>query len=120
LCGLQQNWLRKATPEMRKKKYFATTWFGFFPNLHCEIPVKETQMAGKQVRITPIANGWKVKTDGASRAAKLTDTKSGAIEAGKQIAKNQGAELTIHGRNGRIQSKDSYGKDPCPPKDTEH
>jgi hypothetical protein len=26
----------------------------------------------------------------------------------------------VHGRNGQIRDKDSYGNDPCPPKDTCH
>lgn len=78
-------------------------------------------MAGKNIRVTPNSDGgWKVKADVASRAAKITDTKQRAVDAAKQIAKNQGAELTIHGRDGKIQSKDSYGADPCPPKDKEH
>jgi hypothetical protein len=29
-------------------------------------------------------------------------------------------EHVIHGKDGRIQDKDSYGKDPNPPKDTTH
>ncbi|MFP5521246.1 DUF2188 domain-containing protein [Peptococcus simiae] len=36
------------------------------------------------------------------------------------MAKNQKAELITHSRQGRIRSKDSFGNDPCPPKDTEH
>ena len=36
------------------------------------------------------------------------------------MGKNQHSELLIHGRNGKIRSKDSYGNDNCPPKDTEH
>jgi hypothetical protein len=40
-----------------------------------------------------------------------------AIEHGRSIAKAQKAEFYIHGRDGRIREKDSYGKDPYPPKD---
>ena len=29
-------------------------------------------------------------------------------------------EVIIQGRNGQIRSKDSYGNDPCPPRDKEH
>jgi len=78
-------------------------------------------MAGKQVRVTPNqGGGWKVKTDGASRAARITDTKQEAVDAARKIAQNQKAELTVQGKDGKIQSKDSFGNDPKPPKDKEH
>lgn len=41
-------------------------------------------------------------------------------KAGRDIAKKQGTELVIHGRDGKIQDKDSFGHDPCPPKDKKH
>lgn len=72
------------------------------------------------VRVTPKGDGWQVKTDGAARAAKVTNTQKEAIEKGKQMAKNQQTELEIHNKQGEIRSKDSYGKDPNPPKDKEH
>jgi hypothetical protein len=33
-----------------------------------------------------------------------------------EIAQNQQSELLIHGENGRIREKNSYGNDPYPPK----
>lgn len=77
-------------------------------------------MAKKNVHVVPQDGGWAVKSGGASRAAKVTDTQAEAIKVGKQIAENRGAELLIHGEDGRIRSKDSYGPDPNPPKDKEH
>ncbi|MFN8140426.1 MAG: DUF2188 domain-containing protein [Fimbriimonadales bacterium] len=47
-------------------------------------------------------------------------TQKQAIDIGKQLAKRQGADLTVHGKDGKIRSKDSYGKDPNPPEDKEH
>ena len=35
---------------------------------------------------------------------------------GREIARNQRSEMVIHGRNGQIQDKNSYGNDPFPPK----
>src|SRR5258708_40102506 len=29
-------------------------------------------------------------------------------------------EVVTHGRDGKIRDSDSYGNDPCPPKDTKH
>lgn len=77
-------------------------------------------MAKKNIHVVPHANGWAVKTEGASRASAVTPTQGQAIEqARNQAIRNQG-EVFIHGRNGQIRDRDSYGNDPCPPKDTKH
>lgn len=60
--------------------------------------------------------GWNIKKDGAQRATKHFDTKVAAISVARKIARNQGTELVIHNRHGRIQQKDSHGNDPFPPK----
>ena len=78
-------------------------------------------MSRKNQHVVPTRNGkWGVRGAGNERLTYITDTQSEAIELGKEIAKNQGSELLIHGRNGQIRSKDSYGNDPCPPRDKEH
>jgi len=59
--------------------------------------------------------GWDVKKAGSERASKHTDTKQEAVEKGRQISQNQGTELYIHGKDGKIQQKDSHGNDPFPP-----
>jgi hypothetical protein len=33
------------------------------------------------------------------------------------LCKKERAELVIHGKDGKIQDSDSYGKDPFPPRD---
>ena len=48
------------------------------------------------------------------------DTQAEAIQRGKDLARKAAADLTIMGRDGKIRSKDSYGNDPLPPRDTEH
>ena len=59
--------------------------------------------------------GWDVKKAGSERASKHSGTKQEAVEKGRQISQNQGTELYIHGKNGKIQQKDSHGNDPFPP-----
>lgn len=59
---------------------------------------------------------WNVKGAGNSRATSKHDTQAKAIAAAKDIAKNQKSEVVIHGVNGKIRAKDSYGNDPHPPK----
>ena len=66
--------------------------------------------------VVPRGSGWAVQGEGADRASGLFDNKTDATEAAREIARNQGTELVIHGRDGRIQSKDSHGHDPYPPK----
>jgi hypothetical protein len=77
-------------------------------------------MAKKNQHVVPIGKGWGVKGEGNSKYTTFTDTKNKAIHIAREIARNNRAELIIHGKNGKIQDKDSYGKDPCPPKDRKH
>lgn len=46
--------------------------------------------------------GWVVRKQGSSKATKVYNTKDAAVEEGKKIAKNQGATLYIHGKEGKI------------------
>lgn len=76
---------------------------------------------GRNQHITHNSNGgWNVLGAGNNKPTKILPTKKEAINYGRIIAKNQGSELIIHGLNGKIQDKDSYGNDPCPPKDRVH
>jgi hypothetical protein len=61
--------------------------------------------------------GWAVKKGGSTRATKVHRTQAAAKTQARSIAKNQKGELYIHGRDGKIREKDSYGNDPHPPKD---
>lgn len=58
-----------------------------------------------------------VRGEGNSRATVVTKTQREAISKARDIAINQRAEVVIHGVNGRIRNKNSYGNDPCPPRD---
>ncbi len=64
------------------------------------------------------SGGWKVTQGG----EKLSRHKSqgNASDRGKSEAKADGVDLVVHGRDGRIRSKDSYGKDASSVRDTEH
>ena len=60
--------------------------------------------------------GWDVKRGGGQKASHHTDTKAEAEKIAREISKNQGTELVIHGKDGKIQRKDSHGNDDYPPK----
>ena len=71
----------------------------------------------KNQHVTPHPDGgWQIKGAGNDRATKRTDTQAEAIDLARSIAINQESELFIHGRNGRIRERNSYGNDPFPPK----
>ena len=76
---------------------------------------------GKTQWVSPRGDGkWAVKSEGASRASKLFDTQAEAAAHAVDIATRTKSEVIIQGKDGKIRSKDSYGNDPCPPKDREH
>ena len=63
---------------------------------------------------------WAVRGEGNGRDTSRHTTQGAAIDAARDIAKNQRSEVVIHGRDGLIRDRDSYGNDPCPPKDARH
>ena len=72
---------------------------------------------GKNQHVTPHPDGgWQVIGAGNSRATRRTETQVEAAAIAREIAINQRAERVIHGTDGRIRAKDSYGNDPFPPK----
>lgn len=71
---------------------------------------------GKNQHVVPQNGDWAVKGEGNQKATKVVETQKEAIEIAKEIAKNQESELLIHGKDGQIRDKSSYGNDPFPPK----
>jgi uncharacterized protein YdaT len=77
-------------------------------------------MTKKNQHVVPHQGGWAVRKEGGRKVTAKTRTQQEAIEVARQIARNQGSEVVIHRPDGRIRDKDSYGKDPHPPRDTKH
>lgn len=73
-------------------------------------------MAKKNQHVVPFGNGWAVLAEGRKTASVLATRQSDAISYAKEVAKKQRAEVIIHGRNGKIRERNSYGNDPHPPK----
>lgn len=73
-------------------------------------------MSGKNQHVVPHGGEWAVLGAGNSRVTAVHETQREAIEHARGIAQNQGSELLVHGRNGQIRERDSYGNDPFPPK----
>ena len=71
---------------------------------------------GKDQYVVKTPQGWAVRGENNSRVTKKFETQKEAIKMATMIAKNQNSELIIQGKNGKIREKNSYGKDPYPPK----
>lgn len=71
---------------------------------------------GKNQHVVKRDNGWAVLGENNTRDTSHHRTQEEARLAAREIAKNQKSEVVIHGVDGRIRDKDSYGNDPFPPK----
>lgn len=77
-------------------------------------------MAKRNQHVVPLGNGWAVKGEGSKKFTVITETQRDAITVARGIAKSNRSELVIHGKDGKIRDKDSYGNDPNPPQDKKH
>jgi hypothetical protein len=60
--------------------------------------------------------GWAIKTPHVAKPTKVFRTQLEAFYLAREIARKQRSELFVHGRDGRIRMKNSYGGDGFPPK----
>lgn len=67
---------------------------------------------GKNQHVVKHSDGWSIKGAGNEKATKVVATQAEAIKIAKDIAVNQQSELIIHGTDGKIREKNSYGNDP--------
>lgn len=72
---------------------------------------------GKNQHVVPHNGKWAVIGAGNEKVTRVVNTQAEAIKIAQDIAKNQQSDTKIHGRDGRIRAGNSYGNDPCPPKD---
>jgi len=76
---------------------------------------KDQTMAGRNQHVVPRDDGWAVRGEGNSRDTSHHRTQAEAERAAREIAINQKSEVLIHGEDGRIRERNSYGNDPYPP-----
>jgi hypothetical protein len=69
----------------------------------------------KPVHVVPHDDGWVVEREGSKRVSSVHSAQAEAEQAGRTTARNEETEFLLHGRNGRIRERDSYGNDPYPP-----
>ena len=75
---------------------------------------------GRNQHVVPRDNKWAVRAEGSDRITSDHRTQHAAINAARRIAINQQSEVVIHGQDGKIRDKDSYGHDPYPPRDRKY
>jgi len=63
------------------------------------------------VHVVPRDGDWVIEREGATRASSRHRTQAEADERGRAVARREHVELIVHGRDGRIRQRDSYGND---------
>lgn len=75
-------------------------------------------MANKDYHVVPKqGGGWTVRQSGSKSTLGSFRTQADASSVARTLAQMSGSERVIHRPNGQIRQKDSYGNDPCPPRD---
>ncbi|WII72171.1 DUF2188 domain-containing protein [Bdellovibrio sp. 22V] len=67
-------------------------------------------MANNNKHVVKSGNGWAVKTAGYT--VTIQRTQKAAITTATNMARCDRSEVVIHGRDGKIREKNSYGHDP--------
>lgn len=71
---------------------------------------------GKNIHVVKNpSGGWSAKQENSQRSSGNFGTQKEAIQRAIQIARNNSQEVAIHGENGKIRQKNSYGNDSYPP-----
>lgn len=78
-----------------------------------KIDRNDLESSVKTYHVLPDDGNWSVRKAGASRATRRFSTQHAAVEHAREAARKIGrGEVIIHGKDGRIRRKDSYGEDP--------
>ena len=69
-------------------------------------------MAEGFVHVVNEGGKWVVQVEGSAQPRSKHATQAEAISAGRSLARKAKTELLIHGRDGAIRERSSYGHDP--------
>ena len=69
-------------------------------------------MAKGDVHVVPSDQGWRVEVAADGRPRPVHRTQAEAQKAAREIARSNKRELFLHGRDGQIRERNTYGKDP--------
>lgn len=66
---------------------------------------------------SPRSDGrWEAQREGSERASRVFDTQREAWDYSRERARATEGEAFLQGRDGQIRERNTYGKDPFPPK----
>lgn len=85
-------------------------------NPHIKAYTVAVQKSFKALHIVSSQDGWVVKKVRSSGVFRVFEKKDDAVKYGTKIAKGQRTDLIIHGKDGRIKERNSYGYDSYPPR----
>lgn len=66
----------------------------------------------ESIHVAPEGAEWVVKRESDSDPLSTFPTENHAINFGRDQARNERTELVVHGRDGAIRDRHSYGNDP--------
>lgn len=72
---------------------------------------------GKDQFVVRHGTDWAVIGANNTKATRVVPTQAQAIDIARTIAQNQHSEMRVQDRFGHFRTCNSYGSDPCPPKD---
>ena len=64
------------------------------------------------VHVVPSEKGWRVEIEGRSRASGTHTTQAAAWKQAREIARKNKSEALLHGRDGAIRERNTFGHDP--------
>jgi hypothetical protein len=64
------------------------------------------------VHVVAGEKGWRVEVEGESRGRSTHATQKEAWAAARKIARRNKSEALLHGRDGEIRERSTYGRDP--------
>jgi hypothetical protein len=67
---------------------------------------------GKNQHVVSLGDRWAVKEDGATEPLAVFRTQSEAWEKAKSIARKERTQAFLHGRDGQVRERNTYGHDP--------
>jgi hypothetical protein len=67
---------------------------------------------GKKQHVVSVGDRWAVKEEGAAEPFAVFKTQNEAWEKAKSIARKERSEALLHGRDGRVRERNTYGHDP--------
>lgn len=71
----------------------------------------------KNIHVVKTPTGWAGKREGADRASFTGNTQAEVVARATEIARREQGEVLIHRRdNNQIRERNTFGKDPFPPK----